>query len=857
MLSANSMSPPVNHTRNDSSSEQRGNGQRIHIISCNSSDELNVINQLPTNGLTRLHVCQRHPQDLANVTFDSFEDLEELRIDYKSCDGERLVSGVNYPDAQGNKLQSISPLSKLSKLRILRVKAMIPAMNNEDLFDGLVSLQVLELSYLHRYSLDRLTGQLQLLKESPIQKLILKHVQTVSGAYFVSGGVNLSDIICTFGAYIEHVVLSCNFLRVLILTTDIALCAPKLTYLDISCNRIHQVNTEWKDPLPTLSLLYNLEVYDFSNQFTQGSEQWQKNFDREEDHTELEDLQDPDIHRKPVKPNSVLLAWFENVSLADIRYSIAHVDWCLKAAESCVTKVAVESCALKVVLTQNKESLICHFWKCIFKTRFPTFSVDECKSRDLYYLFDFMDKHRCKPNCFLGIHFPVPPNFKKLQFSNFNGAFFEGFSGIFLESLFQGICFKENQVEYADISYSEYLFKTFKSEPNFTGLVNLKYLSVYGSKHHFTDLSFLNGLPRLQYLNLGLNQVELNRADMFQYNDRLIHLNLSSCQLRFIHPDIFSTLSLLEILDLSHNRLFTHNMEFNIPVQSLKVLSVRSNFIHGLSWLMKAARDVEQKSHLLPSFQVDVDFNALHCGCMGLDWIAWLQTNWDHINITHKQELTCEAEQNQVLLSDINISYLKWDCNFSAKAAVYVCSTLFIVAVFVAVCISYRWRWHILHFCFRLRERQHHSQSESNDFLYDAFLLYSSKDEDRLWVHYELRQMLEDKYGLRLCIHHRDFLAGEAIMENVEHAIRSSRKVIAVISPNFVDSQWCSTELNCTNSVDQKKLILILFKDVSACDTEALLRHLLTNRTYVEWNADNEKAKDHFWGKMRKALYAK
>ena len=75
-------------------------------------------------------------------------------------------------------------------------------------------------------------------------------------------------------------------------------------------------------------------------------------------------------------------------------------------------------------------------------------------------------------------------------------------------------------------------------------------------------------------------------------------------------------------------------------------------------------------------------------------------------------------------------------------------------------------------------------------YKYDAFVLYSSVDDDRLWVHFKLVQELEKLYGFRLCIHHRDFLAGCDILDNIEQAIRSSRKVLVIMSENFLRSDW-------------------------------------------------------------------
>ena len=138
---------------------------------------------------------------------------------------------------------------------------------------------------------------------------------------------------------------------------------------------------------------------------------------------------------------------------------------------------------------------------------------------------------------------------------------------------------------------------------------------------------------------------------------------------------------------------------------------------------------------------------------------------------------------------------------------------------------------------------------------YDAFIVYSSVDEDRLWVHYKLVDQLEKVYGFKLCIHQRDFLGGNNIIDNVEDAINTSRKVVLIISGNFVDSHWCCEEVNMAASIDMGKFVLVMFKDIFLrnVDVPTMVRHLLETRTYIEWN-ENEVAQQLFWRKMRRAL---
>ena len=88
-----------------------------------------------------------------------------------------------------------------------------------------------------------------------------------------------------------------------------------------------------------------------------------------------------------------------------------------------------------------------------------------------------------------------------------------------------------------------------------------------------------------------------------------------------------------------------------------------------------------------------------------------------------------------------------------------------------------------------------------------------------------------------------DFLVGKDIADNVIDAINKSRKVIAVVSPNFVRSPWCIEEVHMTHAADPTKLILVLYKDIPAMEVEVpnLFRTLMQARTYCAW-AENPQA---------------
>ena len=101
---------------------------------------------------------------------------------------------------------------------------------------------------------------------------------------------------------------------------------------------------------------------------------------------------------------------------------------------------------------------------------------------------------------------------------------------------------------------------------------------------------------------------------------------------------------------------------------------------------------------------------------------------------------------------------------------------------------------------------------------FDAFVSFCSNDgfaEVKL-----LLKILENaKPYYKLCVHQRDWLAGEWISENIIGSIRNSRRVIVMLSEKYVNSPWCMFEFHRAHAhfVEDKttKLLVVLLKGVA------------------------------------------
>ncbi|KAL9955704.1 hypothetical protein ACROYT_G037064 [Oculina patagonica] len=129
--------------------------------------------------------------------------------------------------------------------------------------------------------------------------------------------------------------------------------------------------------------------------------------------------------------------------------------------------------------------------------------------------------------------------------------------------------------------------------------------------------------------------------------------------------------------------------------------------------------------------------------------------------------------------------------------------------------------------------------SSHQEFKYHAFIIYSQEDSN--WVTGKLLPFLEEKHHLKCCIHYRDFTPGKPFQECMAESVYNSHKIIAVLSSNFVKSNYCSYELNIAkyrllNKRDDSLIIIRIDKE----DCRKLPREL-RKRNFIDYSNSLER----------------
>jgi len=95
------------------------------------------------------------------------------------------------------------------------------------------------------------------------------------------------------------------------------------------------------------------------------------------------------------------------------------------------------------------------------------------------------------------------------------------------------------------------------------------------------------------------------------------------------------------------------------------------------------------------------------------------------------------------------------------------------------------------------------------DKKYDAFVSYSHKDES--FVAHKLLPGLEPQF--KLCIHARDWNAGDWIPDQIARSVEESRRTLVILSPSFMESVWGRMEFRAAHQqvriiLDENKIYL-------------------------------------------------
>ncbi|XP_043993690.1 toll-like receptor 13 isoform X1 [Gambusia affinis] len=355
-------------------------------------------------------------------------------------------------------------------------------------------------------------------------------------------------------------------------------------------------------------------------------------------------------------------------------------------------------------------------------------------------------------------------------------------------------------------------------------------------------------MKHLEYFKAENVYLSAPYSDTFQFNQKLRSLIFTKTDLSELQSELFLPIPNLESLDLSESQLKSLDFLVHVNLSALRYLKLTGNQLNVIN------KTVFQS---LPSLTfLDLDKNPFTCECSNADFIQWVKSNTQtQVVNAHQYECSFPVSRQGSLLLDFNFQSCLDDGGFLC----FISSSCLVVLTLLSSFIYHFLRWHLTYTFHLLLAFLYNSRKGRKRDLhqFDAFVSYNVRDEG--WVYREMLPVLEGQQGWRLCLHHRDFQPGKPIIENITDAIYGSRKTICVISRSYLQSEWCSREIQMASFrlFDDKKdvLILLFLEEIPAHQLSPYyrMRKLVKKRTYLSW----PQAAQHpgvFWQNVQRAL---
>ncbi len=488
---------------------------------------------------------------------------------------------------------------------------------------------------------------------------------------------------------------------------------------------------------------------------------------------------------------------------------------------------------------------------CKREMEFPCSVVDVKRNRRIL-------SSRHQANCIASINIPIPINLEELTLRTAPNAFVvpkKNYGPI------QNYCFlPDSKLSSFDISNSNLDFAFLDNNIGMTGLPHLSKLNLENNNLDLLQISRLQWFSQasIKILLLSGNRLMGNHSANANFLDNAPALEvLKIPQCHIVDAPPISHLTDLVELDISQNEQSSFPNIIH-SMRKLQKLDLSSNKIPSLPASVTNGLDKVAKSG---NITVDLSGNPLLCQCHTLTFVSWMKTT--RVTFASKDSLLCRYTTGALIFPwDIDLNEERKLCNNFYPILYSVIGCVLVVALVAIGVVLYKKQWTLRYLIHTAREilRRKGTGGESREYKYDAFVAYCSRETaERQWVHLTLVPKLEGEYGLKVCIHHRDFLPGRDIPDNIVDAINNSRKTLLVLSPSFLDSDWCNFEVRMARAklVEERRdsIVLVLYRslDIPGTRIPRKLMNLLDRQTYAEWTT-NPEGQELFWNKPLSVL---
>lgn len=416
----------------------------------------------------------------------------------------------------------------------------------------------------------------------------------------------------------------------------------------------------------------------------------------------------------------------------------------------------------------------------------------------------------------------------------------------------------QNTLQVLDLQRNRIRFLSETTTSPFVNLSNLSDLKLDGQQPYgisWMPHGFFRGLHSLRSLYLSNNRIVHLAADVFEDLTGLYFLTLdNSCDgVVQLEPGLFKNLPNLRKLSVENMGIVNVSKDVFGSLTQLRSLQLNHNVLQHIEVDVLDA---------LPRLQyLDIRHIPLSCSCKNKRLQNWTLNN-HNVQCIYLHSLPCqESTKYKFYNFDTDVCYI----DLGKYLFFITAAVIFVFSVVPLLHVKLYWKMKYGYYVFRawFSEQWHKLREDEENCEYDAFISYNFHDE-----HWVLEQLLPNLEGnvssFKLCLHHRDFEPGRNIVDNIVSAVYGSRKTVCVVSRNFLQSEWCSLEIQLASYrlFDEHRdvLLLVFLEHIPERELSSYhrMRKVMLRKTYLQWPGsectDPAQAQQLFWNQLRRAL---
>ncbi|KAM8707445.1 hypothetical protein ACLKA7_011518 [Drosophila subpalustris] len=286
-------------------------------------------------------------------------------------------------------------------------------------------------------------------------------------------------------------------------------------------------------------------------------------------------------------------------------------------------------------------------------------------------------------------------------------------------------------------------------------------------------------------------------------------------------------------LHLANNKLTSIKVE-QLP-DNLTYLDFRNNSLQSfedevLEYLTRRAGKLAMK----------LSGNPWKCDCDALKMLRFVVDNSN--NITDRDQLKCHE-------GNIELSMLMVKTDVCTNRSYFKFLTGLLFGLVVMILIYFYFKQSILLWLYE-RNLCRSEPKADIQLKIDGFVAFSHVDLQLVPEYVEKLERGPRQY--RLCFYQRDWQIGESIPACILSSIKDSKRVIILMTNNFINSSWglfeFRTAIKATSMHRDKRLIVILYPDVDLDGLDCELK------LYMKYNTYLRRDDPQFWSKLMFAM---